>query len=110
VGTTLFFSSLGLINGMIAKNFDGISIIPNFVLTPLTYLGGVFYSVGNLPDIWKTISHANPVFYIVDLFRYGFLGTMETSLPVAIGVLLGGCVVFAGIGLWIIGSGKGVRG
>lgn len=110
IGTTLFFASMGLINGLLAKDFDGISIIPNFILTPLTYLGGVFYSLDHLPETWKFISYANPIVYIVDLFRYGFLGTLQTSLPLSLSVLIGGCILFAWIGLWMLQNGKGLRG
>ena len=78
----------GLLNGIHAQSIDGINIIPTFVLTPLIYLGGVFYSIEILPEFWQPIALANPLFYIVDGFRYGMLGIADTSLWVSIGVLL----------------------
>lgn len=78
--TSILFSIAGLINAIFAKTFDDISIIPTFVLTPLTYLGGVFYSINLLPDFWRSISYFNPVFYMINAFRYGFLGISDVSL------------------------------
>src|SRR5690606_13070671 len=69
--TSILFSLAGLINGIFAKKFDDISIVPTFVLTPLTYLGGVFYSIELLPAFWQKVTHLNPVFYIINAFRYG---------------------------------------
>ena len=86
--TSAALSLGGLLNGIHAQSIDGISIIPTFVLTPLIYLGGVFYSIEVLPEFWQPISLANPLFYIVDGFRYGMLGIADTSLWVSIGVLL----------------------
>jgi ABC-2 type transport system permease protein len=107
--TTLFFSLAGLVNGLYAKNFDGVSIIPTFVLTPLTYLGGVFYSTESLSPFWKTLSHWNPIYSMVDLFRYGFLGISSISHIFAWSMLLGGCIVFWSWAYWIIRSGRGLR-
>ncbi len=107
--TTLMFSFMGLVNGLYAKSFDGVSIIPTFVLTPLTYLGGVFYSADNLNGFWKTVSHLNPIYHIVDLFRYGFLGTSSASPWIGFVVLVGGISIFWGWGLWIIQTGKGLK-
>ena len=78
--SSLVFALAGLINGIYAKTFDGISIVPTFVLTPLVYLGGVFYSIHSLPPLWQTVSLFNPIFYIINGFRYGFLGTSDVSL------------------------------
>ncbi len=78
--TSIFFSLLGLVTGIYAKGFDGMSIIPNFVLTPLTYLGGVFYSVHMLPSFWQIISKFNPILYMVNGFRYGFLGISDVNV------------------------------
>lgn len=78
--TTLLFSFMGLVNGLFAKNFDSVTLIPTFVLTPLTYLGGVFYSADSLKGVWKTISHLNPIYHMVDLFRYGFIGEMSGNI------------------------------
>jgi ABC-2 type transport system permease protein len=91
--TALLFSLAGLTNGIFAKSFDAISIVPTFVLTPLTYLGGVFYSIDQLPGIFRTLSLLNPILYMVNAFRYGFLGV--TDVPVAICfMVMGGLVVF----------------
>ena len=78
--TSILFSIGGLLNALFAKSFDDISIIPTFILTPLTYLGGVFYSINLLPDFWQAVSHFNPVFYMINAFRYGFLGVADVSL------------------------------
>lgn len=96
----LFFTSAllslgGLLNGIHAKSIDGINIIPTFVLTPLIYLGGVFYSIENLPGFWQQLSLANPLFYIVDGFRKGMLGIADVSLWVSSGVLISLVAVLA---------------
>ncbi|MGB5447045.1 MAG: ABC transporter permease, partial [Psychromonas sp.] len=78
--TAVLFSLGGLLNAIFARSFDDISIIPTFVLTPLTYLGGVFYSITLLPDFWQAVSHFNPVFYMINAFRYGFLGVADVPL------------------------------
>jgi len=81
------FSLLGFINGLYANNFDDISIIPTFVLTPLTYLGGVFYSVNMLSPSWQTVAHLNPVLYIVNVFRYGMIGMSDVPVTQALIIL-----------------------
>ncbi len=86
--TSVLFSLAGLLNGIFAKGFDGISIVPTFVLTPLTYLGGVFYSVDRLPPFWRTVSLFNPILYMVNAFRYGFLGISDTPLLFSFGLLI----------------------
>ncbi len=93
--TSAALSLGGLLNGLHAQSIDGINIIPTFVLTPLVYLGGVFYSVEALPQFWQPITLANPLFYIVDGFRYGMLGIADTSLWASLGVLVGLTVVLA---------------
>ncbi len=110
----LFLSSLvfalgGLINGIYAKNFDGITIVPTFVLTPLVYLGGVFYSISSLPPFWQTVSLFNPIFYIINGFRYGFLGTADVSIYICILVLLVLMLVLLGINWYFIKKGLGLR-
>lgn len=82
------FSLGGLINGILAKNFDDVSIIPSFVLTPLTYLGGVFYSINLLPEFARQLSHLNPILYIVNAFRFGMLGVADIPVGTAYGVML----------------------
>ena len=78
--TCVVFSLLGLLNGIFAKTFDGVSIVPTFVLTPLTYLGGVFYSVDRLPPFWHQVSLYNPILYMVNIFRFGFLGVSDVPV------------------------------
>ncbi len=77
--TSVLFSLAGLLNGIFAKTFDGVSIVPTFVLTPLTYLGGVFYSIDRLPHLWQVVSLFNPILYMVNAFRYGFLGVLTSQ-------------------------------
>ena len=83
------FALAGFINAVFAKKFDDISIIPTFVLTPLTYLGGVFYSISLLPDFWQKVSLVNPILYMVNAFRYGILGTSDISIGTAYAILIG---------------------
>ena len=86
--TCILFSLAGLINAIFANSFDDISLIPTFVLTPLTYLGGIFYSVDMLPDFWRNASFANPIFYMVDTFRTGMLGIKDINTWASISVIL----------------------
>jgi ABC-2 type transport system permease protein len=85
--TAVVFSLAGFINAVYAKKFDDISIIPTFVLTPLTYLGGVFYSINLLPEFWQTVSLANPILYMVNAFRYGILGVSDIGIGVAYAII-----------------------
>lgn len=85
--TSILFALAGFINAVYANNFDDISIIPTFVLTPLIYLGGVFYSMDLLPDFWAAVSKLNPLVYVVNAFRYGVLGVSDVSLSVAFGMI-----------------------
>lgn len=87
--TATLFSLAGFINAVYANSFDDISIVPNFVLNPLVYLGGVFYSVSLLPEFWRTVSLGNPMFYMVNAFRYGFLGFSDVDVGVALMVISG---------------------
>jgi ABC-2 type transport system permease protein len=107
--TALLFSLAGLVNGVFATSFDTVSIVPTFVLTPLTYLGGVFYSVSLLPPIWQDISHWNPIFYMVNGFRYGMLGVADTNIPFSLAVLSLLVVALIGVNWYIFKSGKGLR-
>ena len=91
--TAVLFSLAGLLNAIFAQSFDDISIIPTFVLTPLTYLGGVFYSIDLLPEFWQDVSLANPVLYMVNAFRYGFLGISDINIVWAFVMILGFIVV-----------------
>ncbi len=85
--TAVAFALGGFINALLARNFDDVAIVPTFVLTPLTMLGGVFYSVNLLPDLWRLVSYANPILYMVNGFRFGILGTADISPGVAYAVL-----------------------
>lgn len=107
--TSLVFSLAGLINGIFARKFDDVSIIPTFVLTPLSYLGGVFYSVSLLPEPWHTISLFNPILYMVNGFRYGFLGYSDVNIYVGL-VFLVLCVIgLSAVAYIFIKKGKGLR-
>ena len=107
--TALIFALAGLVNGVYAKSIDGINIIPTFVLTPLVYLGGVFYSVHVLPPWWQTITYADPLFYLVNGFRYGFLGITDISLLMSVGILLAMVVALIAINWYLIRKGLGVK-
>lgn len=103
------FSLGGFINAIYAKKFDDTSIIPTFVLTPLTYLGGVFYSISWLPDRWQTVSQFNPVLYLVNAFRYSFMGHSDVSIGLAVGLLIGGLILLTIYALWLLRRGTGLR-
>lgn len=103
------FALGGLVNGIYAKNFDGITIVPTFVLTPLVYLGGVFYSAASLPPLFKAFTLANPIFYIVNGFRYGFLGFADVSIYLSVSVLCGLALVLVGINWYLIRTGLGLK-
>ncbi|MGI5308512.1 ABC transporter permease [Rheinheimera sp. WS51] len=107
--TSMLFALGGLINAIYAKSFDDISIIPTFVLTPLTYLGGVFYSLTLLPEFWQKVAVLNPVVYMVNAFRYGFLGVSDVSLMVALTVVVSFIVVLFSFALFLINRGIGLR-
>ncbi|HVZ76052.1 MAG TPA: ABC transporter permease [Candidatus Paceibacterota bacterium] len=107
--TSLLFSLGGLINGVFAKGFDGISIVPTFVLTPLTYLGGIFYSISQFPPFWQKVSLANPILYMINAFRYGFLGVSDVPLWLCFTVLIGFTIVFALVVAYLFKKGIGVK-
>lgn len=107
--TSMLFSLAGLINAVFAKTFDDISLIPTFVLTPLTYLGGVFYSLSLLSPFWQAVSKLNPVVYMISGFRFGFLGIHDVPLALTLAVLLAFIVVFYGLSWWLIERGRGLR-
>jgi len=99
------------VNAVYAKKFDDIAIVPTFILTPLTYLGGVFYSVRVLPGWAETATHANPIFYMVNAFRYGLLGETAIDMPLwsAYLVMLAFVVALTLVGLWLLKRGIGLR-
>ena len=107
--TSILFSIGGLLNAIFAKTFDDISIIPTFVLTPLTYLGGVFYSISLLPDFWQGVSHFNPIFYMINAFRYGFLGVSD--VPISWSFIVIGLFITVGYTLVaiLLKKGAGIR-
>jgi ABC-2 type transport system permease protein len=107
--TSLAFSLGGLVNGIYAKTFDGVSIVPTFVLAPLVYLGGVFYSVDVLPQFWRTLSHFNPIFYIINGFRYGFLGFADIAPGTSFAVLAALVIVLGGISIYQLRTGLGLK-
>ena len=107
--TAVLFSLAGLINAIFANSFDDISIVPTFVLTPLTYLGGVFYSIDMLPSFWQNVSLFNPVLYMVNGFRMGMLGVSDASLSTAILIILGFILLLGIISLWLLHQGIGIK-
>ncbi|WWO99291.1 MAG: ABC transporter permease [Candidatus Dasytiphilus stammeri] len=107
--TVVMFSLAGLLNALFAKSFDDISLIPTFILTPLTYLGGVFYSLTLLPPFWKKLSVINPLVYMISGFRLGFLGISDISLIWSLLVLLSLIVIFYILVWYLIQQGYGLR-
>jgi ABC-2 type transport system permease protein len=108
LGATIF-SLAGFVNAAYAKKFDDIAIVPTFILTPLTYLGGVFYSVKLLPDWAQVLTHANPIFYMVNAFRFGLLGTSDVSIWVSYALMIGFVIALGALGLWLLKKGVGLR-
>ncbi|MGH8118999.1 MAG: ABC transporter permease [Gammaproteobacteria bacterium] len=107
--TSTLFSLAGLINGIYAKKFDDISIIPTFILTPLIYLGGVFYSINLLPEFWQAVSRLNPILYMVNAFRYGLLGVSDISLAMAFTVICIFILALFSFSLHLLAAGTGIR-
>ncbi len=107
--TALLFAFAGLINGVFAKSFDAVQIVPTFVLTPLTYLGGVFYSIDQLPPFFRTLSLFNPILYMVNAFRYGFLGVSDVPMWLAFSVMGGLTLVAFALTLFLFIRGVGVK-
>lgn len=107
--TSTLFSLLGFINAVYANSFDDISIIPTFVLTPLIYLGGVFYSIDMLPKFWATVSQLNPILYVINGFRFGILGHSDINVTFAFGMIGIFTLVAAIYSLYLLNSGKGLR-
>lgn len=107
--TALVFSLAGFLNAIFARKFDDVSIFTTFILTPLMYLGGVFYSIKNLPTFWQNISKLNPVIYMIDGFRYGFYGINDISLWSSAGVLIAFLFILASLNLYLFKKGVGIR-
>lgn len=108
--TSVLFALGGFINAVYANSFDDISIIPTFVLTPLTYLGGIFYSVNMLPDFWQKLSMVNPILYMVNTFRYGLLGVSDIDLTIAYTVVILFIAALYTFSLHLLKRGVGLRG
>jgi len=105
----VLFSLLGFLNGLYAKNFDDISIVPTFVLTPLTYFGGVFYSIHMLPHFWQKLSYFNPIFYIINVLRYAVLGIADVSVFYGFSMLVILVVSLFLFNLHLLNKGVGIR-
>ena len=107
--TAVVFSLAGLLNALYAKNFDDISIFPTFILTPLTYLGGVFYSIQSLPVFWQHLSKFNPILYMVDGFRFGFYGLSDVSIFMSLSILIPAAAVLTFVDLTLLKKGVGLK-
>lgn len=107
--TSMVFAMAGFVNAVFARKFDDIAIIPSFILTPLTYLGGVFYSIDSLGQPWHTISLANPILYMVNAFRFGVLGVSDIHMGVAYAVMVAFAFLLGGFGLFLLKRGIGMR-
>ena len=107
--TSMMFSLGGLINAVFAKSFDDISIVPNFILTPLTYLGGVFYSISMLPPFWQTVSMFNPMLYMINGFRYGILGTSDIPIWTSFLVIFLFIGLLGTIAMTLLNRGVGIK-
>jgi len=108
--TAILFSLAGMINAIFANSFDDVTIIPTFVLTPLTYLGGVFYSISMLPEFWQGVSKLNPILYMVNAFRYGILGISDVDILHAFGGIMLFVAVLFGLCLYLLETGTRLRG
>ncbi|WP_086481444.1 ABC transporter permease [Oceanospirillum sanctuarii] len=107
--TSILFALGGFVNAMFARSFDDISIVPTFILTPLTYLGGVFYSISLLPDFWQGVSMLNPILYMVNTFRYGILGVSDIDVVYALSAVAFFIVAMFTLCLTLLNKGKGIR-
>jgi ABC-2 type transport system permease protein len=107
--TSILFALAGFINAVYAKTFDDISIIPTFILTPLTYLGGIFYSINMLPEFWQNVSLANPILYMINAFRYGILGVTDIELTTAFIIITLFIIVLFMFALQLLNRGVGIK-
>ncbi|MEJ2180840.1 MAG: ABC transporter permease [Gammaproteobacteria bacterium] len=107
--TAILFSLGGFINAVFAKSFDDISIVPTFVLTPLTYLGGIFYTITVLPEFWQKASLINPILYMVNAFRYGVLGSSDINVVTSYSIILIFIAVLFTFSLFLLEKGHGIR-
>jgi len=107
--TAILFSLAGFINAIFAQSFDDISIVPTFILMPMTYLGGMFYSVEILPEFWQSASQFNPIYYMVDSFRLGFLGTSTSDFATSISLLIVMIVILISVSLYLLKRGVNIK-
>ncbi len=107
--TCILFSLAGLINAIFANSFDDISLIPTFVLTPLTYLGGIFYSIDMLPEFWRLTSFANPILYMVDTFRASMLGVNDINIYISLMIIVGFTIILYSVAAVLLNKGVGIR-
>ena len=107
--TAILFSLGGMVNAIFAQKFDDISIIPAFVLTPLIYLGGVFYSIDMLPTFWQSVSKLNPILYMVNAFRYGILGVSDIDIVHAFVIILAFIFLLYAYALFLLNKGTGIK-
>lgn len=107
--TAIVFATAGLINAIFATKFDDVTIVPTFILTPLTYLGGVFYSVSLLPEFWQWVSKLNPILYMVNTFRYGIIGHSDIPILSAYAMLLMFTALLMSWALYLLHTGRGLR-
>jgi ABC-2 type transport system permease protein len=107
--TSILFSLGGFINAVFANSFDDIAIVPTFILTPLTYLGGVFYSIDLLPDFWASVSQLNPILYMVNAFRFGILGVSDIPVGYSLLVICGFIIALFSYCMHLLNTGKGIR-
>lgn len=107
--SSIVFSLAGMVNAVFAKNFDQISFIPTFILTPLTYLGGVFYTIALLPEFAQRLSHANPILYMVNAFRFGFLGVSDVDVTLSFTIMIGSALTLFATCMWLLYKGVGLR-
>jgi ABC-2 type transport system permease protein len=107
--TAILFALAGFINAVFADSFDDISIIPNFVLTPLSYLGGVFYSLAMLPPVWQTVAQGNPILYMINAFRYGLIGVSDVDITLAFEMTTGFIAFLTILSLVLLHKGVGIK-
>ena len=107
--SAILFALGGFINAVFATKFDDITIIPTFIITPLTYLGGVFYSISLLPEFWQDVSMLNPILYMVNSFRYGILGISDVNITAAISMLVVFIALLSAFSIWLLKRGTGMR-
>ena len=112
--TSMLFSIAGFLNALFAESFDDVSIVPTFILTPLSYLGGIFYSIDMLPEFWRNVSLGNPILYMVNALRHGVLGSsdlvaMNMTITFALLMIVCFITVLFLIALWLLNKGKGIR-